>query len=446
MTASRTLSRIKLAAFHSSANVLSSVLAFANTLLAVSLTIDYLGSERFGVWMTVASVSSMLTFLDLGVGNGLVSQIAKSRASGDTDKLAMTATRGLTIMCLIGIFVGSVLTVLNVFFPVSSLLKVESEIARNDAEQLVTTFIILFSLNIPLNGIFKIMLGLQLGWIVHTVRSIGSLLTLLLVYLLARQEADPAPLLVATYGVTVLAPLVLIPFFIKKQLLTPGANKNWLEAKSEYRSLINVGGLFLCLQLGIMIGWGSDAFIISVLNSAAAVAQFAIIQRLFQAVSVPINIINAPLWGAYADAHAQGDTSFIKRTLILSLSGTLLVSTVLSLGLFFTIDWILDVWIDDHVQVSGSLVLAFAIWKVLQSVGHSFSMALNGMHIVRIQVYSVLMLCAIALPMKLVLTPTYGAAGAVWSTVIAYTLSTVLFYIVVFRRHILTFNRPASAV
>jgi len=434
MKASRTFSRLKLALLHSSANVISSLLGFANVLLAVSLTIDYLGAERFGVWMTVASISSMLTFLDFGVGNGLVSQVAKSRASTDPQKLALTTSRGLFILTGIGIVVGGALFVLNNVFPVASVMKIDSTLARQDAEQLFAVFIVLFSINIPLNGIFKILLGLQLGWIVHITRSASALLSMLLLYILSEREAPPTQLLMATYGVTVFSACAMIPMLYRLGLLTWRANARWSEAKSEYRSLLNIGGLFLTLQIGIMIGWGSDGFIISALNSAATVAQFAIMQRLFQVVSMPLSIMNNPLWGAYADAHARGDTVFIRKTLKLSLLGTIVISIALSASLYLTTDWILDIWIDDHVTVSSQLVLAFAVWKVLQSVGHAFSMALNGMHIVEIQVYSVVLLCVLAIPLKLYLIPRFGATGAMWSTVLAYSLSTVLFYIIIFRK------------
>ena len=50
------------------ANVLSRVVGVVLTLLSVSLTLPYLGVERFGIWMTVASFAAMLTFLDLGGG------------------------------------------------------------------------------------------------------------------------------------------------------------------------------------------------------------------------------------------------------------------------------------------------------------------------------------------------------------------------------------------
>ena len=426
-----------MAIFDSSASVVSSLLAFANTILAVSLTIGYLGEERFGIWMTVASIASMLSFMDFGVGNGMVSQIARSNVANEKRALALTATRGLLTLSLIGAVVGLGLFLANSIFPLFKILNIKSEDAIADAQVLISVFIILFAINIPVSGFFKILQGLQRGWMVHTTRSCASILSLLLIYVLSRNEAAPVFLLLATYGVTVITPMALLPWCIKSGLLTRKANSDWQAAKSEYRSLINFGGLFLVLQLGIMVGWGSDAFIISALTTVSAVTQFAIVQRLYQVVSIPMNILNNPLWGAYADAHAHGDTEFIRRTLKVSLAGTLLMSTGLSLTLFFLSDHIITIWIDDHVDISRNLILAFTVWKVLQSLGHAFSMALNGLHIVKIQVYSVLLLCFFAIPLKVIYTPQFGAAGAVWSTVIAYTLSTVLFYIFSFRHHII---------
>lgn len=434
MTAKRTFKRLQLALYDSAASVISSILAFANTLLAVSLTIGYLGEERFGIWMTVVSISSMLSFMDFGVANGMVAQIARSNVANNSIALSSTATRGLTILIAIGILVWTILSFLNSYFPVVSMLNIQSHQGKEDAQELIQMFIALFSLYIPLNGFYKIMQGLQKGWIVHVTRSCGSILSFILIYILAKQEADPVWLLLVTYGITVLAPIVLLPYFVKQSLLTWHANSDWASAKAEYRNLLNFGGLFLILQLGIMVGWGSDSFVISALTSAAAVAPFAIMQRLFQLVSLPMSILNTPLWGAYADAHAQGDKNFIRKILIASLTGTLALSICLSTTLYFAADFILDLWIKDYAEIPRGLVLAFAIWSVLSSVGNSFSMALNGMHIVKVQVYSVLFLCILTIPLKLYYTPEFGAVGVVWCTIVAYTISTVLFYPIVFRK------------
>ena len=48
-------------------------------LFTVPLTIDYLGAERYGLWMTISTMLSMLSFADLGLGNGLLNAIAKAK-------------------------------------------------------------------------------------------------------------------------------------------------------------------------------------------------------------------------------------------------------------------------------------------------------------------------------------------------------------------------------
>jgi len=92
--------------------------------------------------------------------------------------------------------------------------------------------------------------------------------------------------------------------------------------KKESPGLVSAGGLFLLLQIGVMLNTGADGLIVSSNLGVAQVAAFSLVQRLFQFSSQPMSIMNAPLWGAYSDADARGDKGFIKRTLFLSLRNT----------------------------------------------------------------------------------------------------------------------------
>lgn len=431
------MQRLKLAFFGSAATALSTLLNFAVFFISVPLTIDYLGEERFGIWMTVASIAGMLSFLDFGVGNGMVSQVAKHKVNEGGVHLKNTITRGLIILVSIGLAVGSILYALNALFPFASIVKLETAQAKQDTELLMHLFIGLFAVSIPLNGVFKILNGLQRSWLVNIIKAAGSLFSIVAVIVLAKNEAEPGFLLLATYGVQVLIPLVLIPYFVKQDLLGAISASRWQDARDQYLQLFQFGGLFLALQIGIMCGWGADALIISSLSSVAAVAQFAVAQRLFQFVGIPLMIMNTPLWGAYADAHAHGDTDFIHKTLKTSLIATIALSITLSLIVYFSTPIILDIWIQEKIEISPNLLIGFAVWKVLESVGHAISMALNGMHVVKLQVVAVSLLCLMVLPLKFHYTPQFGAVAVVWSTVVAFFLSTILFYTVIFRRQIL---------
>jgi O-antigen/teichoic acid export membrane protein len=433
----RALERYRLSAWGSIANIASSGMAFLALIITVPLTLPYLGDERFGVWMTVSSFAVMLTFLDLGVGNGLVSYIAKTGASGNMEEFRRAVTRGLLLLTLVGGGAGVVLAILNTLWPLQDVIAVDLAEAREDARKAAWMFIFLFSLGIPFSGVYRVYNGLQKSWVVNTYRSLASIVSIVCVVILARFEAPPHLLLLATYGVQVLTPLILLCHIFRKNWISTDPHGDREQAGAAYRELLSTGGFFLVLQVGTMVGWGADSFIISSLAGAAAVTQFAIAQRLYQLVSLPLSIINGPLWAAYADAKAHSDSAFITRTLQRSLLGTLCLSSVLSLVIFLASGLLLEMWIGGEVAVSPSLLLAFSVWKIMEATGTAFSMFLNGMHMIKLQVVSVLLFCLLALPLKLYYVPEFGANAIVWSTVFAYSLAVIAFYTVVFRKVIL---------
>ena len=53
------------------------------SLIIVPLTLTYLSSYEYGVWLTISSVLSWLDFFDVGLGNGLRNKLSESLAFGD---------------------------------------------------------------------------------------------------------------------------------------------------------------------------------------------------------------------------------------------------------------------------------------------------------------------------------------------------------------------------
>ena len=54
----------------------------ANFLL-VPLTINYLDTENYGIWLTLSSFIAWFSFFDIGLGNGLRNKFAEAKANGD---------------------------------------------------------------------------------------------------------------------------------------------------------------------------------------------------------------------------------------------------------------------------------------------------------------------------------------------------------------------------
>ena len=426
-----------MAALASLANFASTGLGMLALIITVPMTLPYLGQERFGVWMTVASFASVLSFMDLGVGNGLINRVAAAKATGDPIKLKFTIFHGLVLLLLIGMAVATLLIPVSSLLPWSSLIKVSSPAATEEARKAVSIFVILFAASIPLGGLQKIYQGLQRAWIVHIVKGIGSLLSLALVYHLAQKKAGSPELLLATFGVQTFMPLLLFFILLKDRLIAIPTNKiiriSWI---SESKALIQIGGLFFVLQIGALIGWGGDSLIASSLLGAAEVSKLALVQRLFLFVSLPLSIMNAPLWSAYADARARNDKLFIRQTLRKSLVCTAFLAILISTTVVLFSGNIFTYWTKGAVRIPAELVVFFGIWTVFEATGNAFAMFLNGVGEVRSQVFCVSLFCLLSLPFKLLLVQRYGVSVIILVTIVAYIATTVIPHTTLFNKRI----------
>jgi O-antigen/teichoic acid export membrane protein len=166
------------------------------------------------------------------------------------------------------------------------------------------------------------------------------------------------------------------------------------------------------------------------------VAKLAVAQRLFQFLTVGIAMFTVPLWGLYADAKARGDRDFISMTLKFSVLGAGFIAIMTS-GLILTASpWLLKEWVGDHLHVPVALLWAVAVLSVVDALGNSFAMFLNGVGELRSQLVEVAAFCMIALSLKLWLVSAFGeVAWVVWSTVIAGIVSNCI-YLSLFRERI----------
>ena len=417
------------------ANVFSKAVAMLVLLLSVSLTLPYLGAERFGVWMTIASFVGMLIFLDLGIGNALTNHVAHSASVADSDALARTISGGLGLVFLVGVLASFILFALATVLPWERLIKVQDPVIQSEIKEALFLFAALFGLNLFGNGVQRVFAGLQRSYEAHFASATGSIMSILTLLVAAADRADVATLLLATLGWQCAGSLTLLFLLIKRgQLRLKGIGGAIHASKTP---LLKTGGLFFLLQLGTMVGWGADSLIISNALGAAHVAAYSVTQRLFQLVSIPLSMINAPLWSAYANANSFSDKPFIRATLkrsILITGGSAMLGCVLLVAASQPlIEW----WTKNTIAVPMSLVVVFAVWTLCESLGNALAMMLNGCGIVREQVIAVVALTVIALPTKLMLVNLFGIEAMIAGYIFLYCGVILVFYGIVFRRNLM---------
>jgi O-antigen/teichoic acid export membrane protein len=430
----RSNERYRLALYAVCANFASRGISMLVMVMTVSLTVPYLGSERFGVWMTISSLAGMLTFMDLGVGNALTNRVAQAATNPDKCDLVKVVSGGVGFLFILAVFLVIVLSLLNLVIPWDRLIKVTSYKVQSEMQTAIRLFVVLFSLTILTTGIQRIFHGMQRGFEVHLFSVVGSMFSLIALSIAARTHAEIATLLACTMGGQIVSNIVLGTLLFRRgQLSFSGIV---LNIRSESPNLVRVGGLFLLLQIGTMVGWGADSLIISSTLGASAVAMFSLTQRLFQFASQPLAMLNAPMWPAFADAHSRGEKKFIRTTLEKALLVNLIVGSLVSLTILVFGEYFVGIWAKGVVVIPFSLLAIYAVWSIFDVVTGAFATFMNGCNIVKPQVYGVLALITISLPLKLFLISRYGIVQMLVGFVTFFVLNIAFWYGIVFRRDI----------
>lgn len=243
--------RYRLAVLSMAANVLSRSVALVVMVLTVSLTIPYLGAERFGVWVTIASFVGMLSFLDMGVGNALTNHVAGRSAQRDPALLRQAISGGLGLLLVIGVAVGAGLYLLATWLPWARLIKVDEALLLVEAQNAAKLFAVLFAFNLFTTGIQSVFAGLQRTFEVYLTSALGSFVSLGALLIAAQAQAGIPALLAVTLGIQSLSTLLLLGLLLRRDLFSLGEIK--VAAKQETPGLLHIGGLFFVMQVGTRI-------------------------------------------------------------------------------------------------------------------------------------------------------------------------------------------------
>ena len=90
--------RIALSAF---AALVARVVAVIANLVAVPLALGSLGTERYGVWVTLSSFVLMLSFADLGIGSALLNLVSEADGRDDRPAIAQYISSAFVVMAAV---------------------------------------------------------------------------------------------------------------------------------------------------------------------------------------------------------------------------------------------------------------------------------------------------------------------------------------------------------
>jgi O-antigen/teichoic acid export membrane protein len=413
-------------------SVIARLIALAVALTTVRVSIGYLGAARYGLWMTITSLTVFLTFSDLGIGNAIINRMSAAFASGERDIAPREVSSANVVLGVMGILILFASAVLLPILPWERIYNV-SGLAANEAGPSTFALVACFAVLLPVGLVQKVQLGFQEGAVANLWTIGGSVLALvLLVVGIVMKLGLPWLVLAVAGGPLVATGLNWIQEFVYSK---PWLRPRW--GKADFRTsvrLARTGLLFLGLQLAAAVAFSSDNIIAAQLLGPVAVAQYSVTQRVFTALPALLSVAAVSLWPAYGEALIRSDRGWIRRTLVRSTVYAVGLTAVGSLVILAASPIVFSFLIGPALVPSLALTIGFTVWALLYTFGSVVSMLLNAANVIVFQLITASLMAATSIVLKIELGRTFGVAGIIWGTVIAYSLLSVL-PILIYLRH-----------
>lgn len=389
--------------------------------VSIPLTVRYLGTERYGLWMTIASLIGFLNFANLGLDHGLLNAIAGAHGRDDREAAAKYVSSAFFMILAAAALFGGTLVAVGWWIPWAQVFNISSPEAVAEAGPAVVAFVLCFVVGMPLGVVNQVQLGYQEGFINSLWDGGGKLLGLLALVVAIRLEAGLPWLVLAASGAPVLATLLngAVLFAVRRPWLMPSLRRADRQAAVW---LFKRGIWFFAALLGGGLLYWSDNLIVARMLGASAVAAYAVAFQLFGFVAQFVALFLGPLWPAYGEALARGDSGWIVQAFRRSLAATTAMTGVMALALIFFGRSIIELWVGVSVSPPESLLVGLALWMVLNAGWSVSAMLLNGLNRLRLQAAIVAATGIGAIGAKILLAREFGLPGIAWGNAIAYGL------------------------
>lgn len=404
--------------------VLAKAAAFLPTLGIAPVAAAQLGSERFGVLMTVLSLMAFLNVADLGVGSNLVTAIARAFGRGRSTRVRLLQNNGLVIVVAMALLIGLGGVAIAVSGWGRAIFPRGDAALQAETTAALAVFVLMYAVSMPLTLITKIQLGMQQGHKANYWQAAGAVVNFLAGALACRLGASVPWIIAGLLSGTIVCGL------LNSMTHVTSASDTGVRLRDirrvAVRQLLAGSTSYLMLQIIFLITYAVDTLIVARHLGARDASSYAIAERLFSMVAVAVGIVTAPLWAAYGEALGNQDMAWVRQSLKSSLWRFALLAFCLCAGLVALQGPLFRLLGAGEVSVPMSLVLAMAVWRIVESLGSAVAVFLYASESLQLVLWCGALTAVVSLMAKVELVSRYGATALPLTTLCCYVLLCLL--------------------
>lgn len=408
-------------------------LTIITSFFIIRVTIGYLEPERFGIWMTILTITTWISNFDVGLSNGLRNKLTEALAIGNHKKAKIYVSSSYFIFGIFIAFLIIIFYIVSNFINYSKLFNVNIKL-ENEIKNTVICVVILYLLTFYCTLVNAVALAKQHSFILELKNLLSNISIIIVCVLLTITVSSNLFNFGLAYSLCTLIVAVISNFILfagKYREVRPSLK--FIDLK-EFRFLFSLGVGFFILQITYLIIFSTDNMIITQLLGPTFVTVYQITYKYFSIITTGFNLITIPLWSAFTDAYVKKDFDFIRGTLAKMIK---LVQLTIVISIIFAVaaKFVIKLWIGINLQIPNVLILLMTIYIVQACWNSLFSCFVNGIGEINLQIITAVIGGIINIPLSIYFAKYcgLGVSGIILATIVSLLPSSILIPIKTFK-------------
>lgn len=391
--------------------------------LYVPIVLNYLGVEKYGVWSTILTILSWVSYFDIGIGNGLRNRLTESisKKKQDGEKLVSSAYAFIAaiMICLIIVF-SAIASCMNW----NKILGV-SDIGEN-LKVIVILAVAFVALNFILSLCKNILYAYQKAAYVSVMELATQIINLSGVLIASLFTKSSLFCMTCIYGTSMLSVNIItsIVLYLKHHDLIPRVK---MIDFSVGKDLTNLGLKFFIIQICALVLFTTDSLIISMIYGASDVTPYSTVNKLFTAISSVYTALLAPIWSAVTKAKAEGNYNWLNH--IIKKLNLLMIPFFAGAFILAAIFQPLSKWwLQKDLLYSDGLIAFGCAYAILTIWCNTYSYIANGLELMRMSMTVSIIQAIVNIPLSIFLAVNMNmrSTGVLAGTVLSMCISAII--------------------
>ena len=390
------------------------------SLLIVPLTINYVSSYQYGIWLTLSSLVAWLSFFDIGLGNGLKNKFIEAISKGKIKLARIYISTTYAILTIVVVLVWCIFSIVAIYVNWSVVLNTSLDMAQ-ELTYVVLIVLTNFCCQFVLRLVSTLVNAIQKPFFASLFDTISQIVLALFILYLTKYTDGSLIYLAIALGIAQISVLILASFWFYTHELSLYRPSIKLVRFSMAKGLLNLGAKFFFLQIISIIIYESNNLIITQLLGPSEVSVYNIAYKYLFTITMVFNILLTPFWSAFVEAHTLEDFNWMKNVtrklryafLLISVGGVLM--TLIS-------PLVYKLWIGDRVSIPFLVTLLMCIYHITNTWGGLHTQLLAGLGKIKLQLIFSSICGIINIPMTIFFCKLWGLPGLIFGNIVVFLL------------------------